>query len=255
MKKIYMVLFVAALFLTGCEKSEIFSYEQHAAVYFTQDNYNYSFLENPEAGSYTLKLPCDISGLMTDYDREIKVRVSPVDSLTTAEPFQYRIVGGMVKANEYAGSVEVELFRNELLDDSIYQVALEIVPNQDFPEIRLSQKTMLVSFTNKVIQPAGWSRLRWILGKSDAEWFSTQWWKFVCWATGRTSWPYWGGTGYSKNPDPETYWMEPGDVEPYKLIVQQALFKHNTNPDPDDPFEVPLRHDDGKYAGEIITFP
>lgn len=49
MKKICLILFAAALFLTGCDKSEISSYEQHAAVYFTQDNFNYSFLENPEA--------------------------------------------------------------------------------------------------------------------------------------------------------------------------------------------------------------
>lgn len=250
MKKICLILFAAALFLTGCDKSEISSYEQHAAVYFTQDNFNYSFLENPEAESHTLKLTCDISGLMTDYDREIKVRVSPVDSLTTAEPFQYRIVGGMVKANEYAGSVEVELFRNELLDDSIYQVALEIVPNEDFPEIRLNQKTMIISFTNKVIKPANWKRLRFYLGKTDQEWFSTQWWKFVCWATGRTSFPF-----FDTDPDKETWWMTAEEVSAYKIIVQQALFKHNTNPAPDDPFEVPLRHDDGKYAGEIIEFP
>lgn len=84
-------------------------------------------------------------------------------------------------------AVEVELFRNGLLDDSIYQVALEIVHNEDFPEIRLNQKTMIISFTNKVIKPANWKRLRFYLGKTDQEWFSTQWWKFVCWATGRTS--------------------------------------------------------------------
>ena len=88
----------------------------------------------------------DISGSQVDYDREFTVSRPAVDTLTTAEPDQYKLGKGMVKANEYSGYVEVEIYKDERLNDSIYQVALEIQPNENFPEVRLNKKTMILSF-------------------------------------------------------------------------------------------------------------
>ncbi len=147
----------------------------------------------------------------------------------------------MVKANEYSGYVEVEIYKDERLNDSIYQVALEIQPNENFPEVRLNKKTMILSFTNKVIQPANWRWLRWYFGTP----FSTRWWTFICEATGRTSLPY-----FPTEADKETWWMSVGEVIAYQTITRLALEEYNAK-HPNDP----LTHDDGDYAGQKIEMP
>lgn len=243
-KKIYSLLAVI-LSLCGCENSDIMQYEQHPMIYFTDNSFTYSFLEDPNDNTHTIKIPCDISGLLADYDREIAVQVSPIDSLTTATPDQYRIGECVVKANKYIGYVEVEVFRDERLADSIYQVALEIVPNENFPEVRLNQKTLILSFTDKVVKPANWKWLRWYFTPGDKEYFSTAWWKFICSVTGRTSLPYY------PDQDPEIWWMSIDMVAAYATQVHQALIKYNA--DPTNP-NRPLKHDDGPYAGQVIEW-
>ena len=234
------------LLLFGCEKSDIMLYEQHPAIYFEQETYSYSFLEDPDAENKTIRLLCDISGSQVDYDRKFDVRVSSIDSLTTAEPDQYRLGEGVVKANDYAGHFEVEVFKDQRLDDSVYQLALEIVPNDDFPEVRLNQKTLILSFTNKVIQPANWNKLRWYFGTGAKDYFSTAWWKFICSVTGMTSLPF-----NDSDPDKETWWMTMEELIAHATRVHLALIKYNA--DPNNP-DRPLKHDDGPYAGQPIEW-
>lgn len=238
--QIYIFIFVLVSLL-GCQKSDIMLYEQNPGVYFEAPSYSYSFLEDPEASSKIISLTVDITGSQVDYDREFIVSRPAMDTITTAEDDQYVIGKGIVKANEYNGLVEVEVFRDERLNDSIYTLALEILPNEDFPEVRLNKKIMQLSFTNKVIQPANWSWLRWYFGTP----FSTRWWTFICETTGRTSLPY-----YPTNADTETWWMSVGEVQAYQTIVRLALEEYNAaHPD------APLTHDDGEYAGQIIEMP
>ena len=59
-------------------------YEQNAAVYFESGSYSYSFLEDPQADTKTVRLMVDISGSQVDYDREFTVSRPAVDTLTTA---------------------------------------------------------------------------------------------------------------------------------------------------------------------------
>lgn len=238
-KQIWVWMVFSALM--GCESSDIMLYEQNAAVYFEANSYNYTFLENPQATSKVVKLMVDISGTQVDYDREFVVTRPVVDTITTAEENQYVIGKGMVKANEYSGYVEVEVFRDDRLNDSIYRVALEIQPTKDFQEVRLNKKMLILSFTNKVIQPANWRWLRWYFGTP----FSTRWWTFICEATGRTSLPY-----FPTEADKETWWMSVGEVQAYQTITRLALDEYNAKHPKD-----PLTHDDGAYAGQKIEMP
>lgn len=232
---------LAFAFLTGCGSSDIMLYEQNAAAYFESSAFSYSFLENPAETSHVVKIPVNISGLQVDYDRKFVVARPEKDTITTAEEDQYRIGEGVVKANEYSGLVEVELLRDKRLDDSVYTLALEIRPNEDFREVRLNKTTLQLSFTNKVIQPANWGWLKWYFGEP----FSTRWWTFICEATGQTSLPY-----FPTNPDTETWWMDVDMIIAYQTIVRLALEEYNAkHPD------APLTHDDGKYAGQKVEMP
>ena len=229
------------LSLWGCQKEDTMLYEQNPGVYFTSDKFNYSFLENPGQDTKTIKLAVDITGSQVDYKRMFLVTTPVKDTITTAEEDQYIIGKGVVEANEYNGYVEVELFSDQRLDDSIYVLQLEIQPTKDFPEVRLNKKNLVLSFTNKAIKPMNWSALALYFGNA----FSSRWWNFICEATGRTSFPY-----NPADPDKETWYMTPGEIGSCYIMVRDALNKYNQ----DHPYE-PLRHDDGDYAGEEVRLP
>jgi hypothetical protein len=234
-------LLFGVIVCSGCDHEDIMLYQQRPGVYFEASTYSYTFLEHPDSTSKILRLSVDITGSQVDYDRTFTVTRPAGDTITTAEDDQYRINEGIVKANEYNGYVEIEVFRDERLNDSIYEVALVIQPGEDFPEISLNQKMMVVSFTNKVIQPANWRWLRWHFGEA----FSTRWWTFICEVTGRTSLPYYDG-----HPDTETWWMSYEEIVAYAAKVRIALAEYNAKHP-----EEPLTHDDGEYAGQVITMP
>lgn len=238
MKRLIYLFLIVCLF--ACESSDIMEYKQNAAVYFESSTFNYTFLEDPTFESKNIKLLVDISGLPVDYDREFNVTYPAEDTITTAEADQYVIGKGMVKANEYSGFVDVEIFKDSRLKDSIYSVALEIQPNEHFPEVRLNKKIMTISFTNQVIQPANWKWLRWYFGKQ----FSTRWWTFICEITKRTSLPY-----YPTHADKETWWMSREVLKSYQTMVRVALEKYNASHD------EPLTHDDGLYKGTPVEMP
>lgn len=239
--KYYVIGLLSWVFMAACQHEEIMRYEQKPGVYFEAWTYSYTFLENPDSTSKVLRLPVDITGSQVDYDRTFTVVRPANDTITTAEDDQYRVGTGIVKANTYNGYVEVVVFKDDRLRDSVYNLALEIQPSEHFPEVRLNKKIMQVSFTNKVIQPANWKRLRWHFGQA----FSTRWWTFICEVTGRTSLPYNGD-----NPaDPETWWMTYEEVEAYAAMVRIALDKYNAGPD------GPLTHDDGENAGQPVVMP
>ena len=234
------LLFLPAVFI-ACQHEDIMLYQQNAGVYFEADAYSYSFLEHPDSTSKILRLSVDITGSQVDYDRTFTVARPAIDTITTAEDDQYQINTGVVKANEYAGHVDIQIFKDERLNDSIYELALEILPNEEFPEVRLNAKTMVVSFTNKVIKPANWDRwLRWYFGD-----FSTNWWRFICDVTGRTSLPY-----YPNHDDQETWWMGDAELTAYQAMLRIALGEYNAE-HPNDH----LVHEDGDSVGQEVVMP
>lgn len=240
-KNTLLALLLLSIGISGCQKTDIMQYQQNAGVYFEASTFGYSFLEHPDSTSKILRLSVDISGSQVDYDREFIVTRPAIDTITTAEDDQYRIGKAIVEANEYLGYVEVEVFKDDRLKDSVYTLALEIQSNEHFPEVRLNKKIMVVSFTNEVIRPANWRWLRWYFGNA----FSSRWWTFICDATGRTSLPY-----YPSHADKETWWMTSEEIEAYQAMVRIALEKYNAEHQGD-----PLTHDDGEYAGQTVVMP
>ena len=237
----YIIGLLLLMFFGACQRDDIMLYQQNPGVYFEAATYSYTFLENPDSTVKTLRLSVDITGSQVDYDRTFTVTCPVLDTITTAEEDQYQIGTGLVKANEYTGHVDIQVFRDERLNDSIYNLALEIQPGKDFPEVRLNKKIMVVSFTNKVIQPANWRWLRWYFGEA----FSTRWWTFICEVTGRTSLPY-----YPTHDDQVTWRMSDEEVVAYQAKVRIALEEYNgKNPN------NPLTHDDGDYAGQPVVMP
>lgn len=234
---VFLFSLLVAVFYS-CQKEEIMQYENRAGVYFSTAYYTYTFAENPGVDTAVVRLPVTITGLYADYDREFKVTLPDVDTLTTAEDDQYKIGKGFVKAGEGTGFVELEIYRDDRLKDSTYMLYLSIQKTPDFPEIRLNRYNMRVSFTDRFIQPDNWSYLG--LGT-----FSTAWWSFILEVTDGNPLRYWGGV----NPDPEYWTMSGAELAAWKSVIRRALNEYNDGPN------GPLIHDDGPNEGQEVEMP
>lgn len=236
---LYLIIVLTAV--CSCNKEEVYVYQQRGGIYFESGSYSYSFKDSDTPGltTYVVNLPVLISGAPENRDREIEMAIPIGDTITTAEPAQYKVMKGVVKANEFAGMVPIELTYDKRMDDSIFVVRFELLQSNDFPEVKLNRTIMKLSFTNKVIQPANWSWLRWYLGD-----YSTGWWLFVQNVTGRKNLPY-----FPTHADKVTWWMSADDVIAYQGQVREALAKYNMGPD------GPLLHDDGPRKGLEVVVP
>lgn len=234
--------FFSVLFFS-CEKSEIPIYEQCAGLFFSSSKYSYSFVEDPDQTNKILKLQVDITGDTTAYDREFTVATPKNDTVTTAQPDQYKIGKGIVKAGEFSGYVEVEVFRDDRIKMEVAKVSLEIQPSEVFPETKLNASNIEVSFTAMIMKPANWDKyLKYYFGVE----YSDSWWAFILKATGRTSLPCWP-TGAKT--DPDTWWMSTSELSNLHALVKIAFLKYNAE------HSVPLKHEDGIYKNTIINLP
>ena len=239
MKEIkYIFLLGLTLMLGSCQKEEIMMYQQRAGVYFSTRSMAYSFTENPGVDTARLRLPVDITGSPVDYRREFKVTLPDFNPWTTAEEDQYKIGQGYVEAGEETGYVELELYKDERLLDSVYTLHLAIQKTPDFPEIRLNRFDMEITFTDKLIQPANWGYLN--LGT-----FSSAWWRFVLNVTNGNPLRYWGGV----NPDKDYWTMGYSELAVWRTVIRRELKKYN------EPPEGPLVHDDGPSKGKPVEMP
>lgn len=244
------LLLLAILSLVSCKQDDIMLYQQADGVYFNGYSTTYNFIENAknlEWGADTVNVPILITGMAADHDRPILMEEAKGDTLFTAEPDMYEILGGTVPAGEYAGLVRVKINYTHALDDSIYVARFRIAPNNEFPVVDLNGGTFSLSITNKFTQPANWSRLKSSFGN-----YSNSWYTFILKVTGLSSIPYWSynGSATASNPDPERWTMTYVQMKAYAAQVKVALTKYN-NEHPGNP----LKHEDGEFKGQAVTMP
>lgn len=234
---ILMALFIAV----SCKQEDVMRYEQSPGVFFSQGAYSYSFVNEPWLAEKTIKLTVDITGLAADHDRHFSIAHPAKDTITTAEPDQYAVGEGVVPAGEYSGTVDLTLKYSSRLDSKIDTLFFEVLPSDDFPEVRLNRSYARVAFTKQVIMPANWRWLRWYFGTP----YSTRWWLFILDVTGGNHLPY-----FPTDPDKETWWMSVNEVKAWQAKVRLELEKYNR----EHPGK-PLTHDDGDYKNTPVTMP
>jgi hypothetical protein len=161
MKKINFFLstvLLASTMIAGCKKDEPMAFKAESAVNFNLVNklysVDYSFLTNPEP-EFVQEVPVTILGDTTGYDRTFNVEVVN-DSVTTATPDLYEIIGGKVDAGHFTGKLQVKLKKSAALDSSTASIKVRIVDSEDFNSGNLESREFVINWTNKIIVPA-WS--------------------------------------------------------------------------------------------------
>ena len=251
--KVFTIGFCAAfsflLLFSSCKKEEIMSYEQSPSIYFGEDSRLYTFTENIsriEIGYDTVKIPVQISGLATGYDRKVRMEAATSDTLNTAATNMYSIGEGYISKGMFKGYVPVRINYTKDLDDSVYVIRVRLAGNTDFPGVDLSGRTISISITNKMTQPSNWSRIQTKFGP-----YSESWYRFILLKTGLPSIPYWSpnGSADKNNPDPEKWTMNSMELSAYAALVKDELQRYNNSP------AGPLMHEDGPQKGKPVTMP
>src|SRR3989339_555493 len=116
--------FLVLMTFFGCKKVEVPYFSGSNSANFWLHQYNYSLFgatitELPED---TIILDIAIVGRLADYDRYATAKAVPDSAgtpedkrLTTATPDQYKIIGGIIKANEKIGKFKVLIKNPEVL--------------------------------------------------------------------------------------------------------------------------------------------
>ncbi|ARS36008.1 DUF4843 domain-containing protein [Pontibacter actiniarum] len=229
-KTILSAALLVAMLFTSCTKEEIMPFQAEPAVHFASESVEYTFLGNPE-GAYVQEVDVTVLGNKAAYDRQVNVEVMS-DSLTTASPGQYELLGGVVKAGEFTGKLRVKLFNSEQLDTVKVMLHLRIAESEDFRKGNRESVDMTLAWTNKVIVPS-WSYYRYFFTAKA----STAAYRAIVEATGVTTFTAsdyraLGATGA------QALGTKFGDY------VKQWNLDNPGNP---------LRHDDGELAGEEIV--
>ncbi len=234
-----LVLVFLGIMNYSCNQEETMLFDSDGSVYFTTSDYTYSFSDHLGKQTDTIKLPIQIFGKTVDVDRLVKIDLVTDDTskVNTAPEELYRVLDGVIPANDLLGTVALELKNADALIDTVFVFYVRIVPSADFPDVSYNNRAVEVQFTAKEIQPANWNGyLRYFWGD-----YSTRWWQFIKDATGRTSIPYWSG-----NADTETWWMSDNEFEALQAVVKRELKKYNESHD------TPLTHDDGPSKGKEV---
>ena len=234
------LLAILALGLFSCEKSELQGYTGGNTVGFWEHSMNHSLygLGNDELPVDTVSIKMAITGELADYDRVVEGTFipdapdTPEDERknTAVEGKDYKLLGGVIKANELYGDFKLLVINNDYLADETLKLNLTIKENKDFKPGLKQNSSFVLSFSRKIMQPKTWRAMRFFFCAT----YSTQVYKVFMEATGLKEFYYYEGLVSQE----EGYVMGRN----FGNIVRAYEEEHGT----------PMLHDDGPAAGQPI---
>ena len=218
------------LIVSGCEQEEIMKYDSSVtALNFVSKSVEYSFLGNAE-DEYIQTVDVRIMGNTTDVDRTFSVQV--IDSLTTASADQYEIIGGVIKANEFEGTLSVKLFNSPELADTTITLGVELIDSEAFNKGNVETNVFTLTWSDQVVLPS-WKYVKYFFCTAS----STEAYRVLVASTGLLKFDY---SDYRAN----------GMAGAVALGTQFGDYIMQWNQDHPDNH---LKHDDGANAGEDIV--
>ncbi|MDD4296816.1 MAG: DUF4843 domain-containing protein [Ruminiclostridium sp.] len=154
----------------GCNKEDVPYFSGSNSANFWLHHYNYSLF-----GATTSELPQDtivldiaLVGRLADYDRYADAEAVPDlagtpedERLTTATPDQYKILEGIIKANEQYGKLKVLIKNPEILaNQEFLKLKIKMVENEDFGIGLKENNSITLTWSRKYLPPATWVAMR-----------------------------------------------------------------------------------------------
>lgn len=239
MKSVIRVAILCFLF-SGCQKEGLVGYSGGNSAGFWIHTINHSLYGKTveEMARDTIVLDLAITGNLAPYDRQVDGTFIPDKEGTPQEELQntavegkdYNILGGIIKANEEYGKFKVEIINSDYLKDHELKLHLSIKDNEHFVTGLGENRSIVITFSQKIMQPATWNAMRFFFCAT----YSTQVYKIFMEVTGLKEFYYYEGIVSQE----EGYVMGRN----FGNVVRAYEKEHGT----------PMLHDDGPAAGTPI---
>lgn len=232
MKSLLYLAFAAitAFTLGSCKKDELTAFKAAAAVNFTGTTSEYSFLGNG-TGQYIQEVPVRLIGDTVNYDRHFSATVVN-DTFTTAPTSQYEILGGVIKAGKFDGTLSVKVLNAPELSVKTNSLKVKLADSEDLRAGNIETNTFVIKWSNKVVIPS-WTYYRVFFSSVS----STAVYKLIVQVTGMTTFTRVQFTA-----------MQQAGGEAIGRVFGDYVKQWNKD-HPNDQ----LKHDDGASAGQAIV--
>lgn len=166
MRRTAMILALAGI-VTACSYKESFPYKGDSLVNFKTDSLYFSFGELPfSVTDTTLLIGVEIIGSPAGHERIFNITLD--NSRTTArlhEHYDEPRMEGTILSGASSGTVALTIHRLSLQSDSVFTVVLDMLPGEDFRLGAVEDRSVAISFTNRLDLPEWWSMLSKWLGE------------------------------------------------------------------------------------------
>lgn len=166
MRRTAMILALAGI-VTACSYKESFPYKGDSLVNFKTDSLYFSFGELPfSVTDTTLLIGVEIIGSPAGHERIFHIALD--NSRTTArlhEHYDEPRMEGTIPSGASSGTVALTIHRLSLQSDSVFTVVLDMLPGEDFRLGAVEDRSVAISFTNRLDLPEWWSMLSKWLGE------------------------------------------------------------------------------------------
>lgn len=174
--------------LMSCSETDYPTFDTSISeIYFMKDSTHYSFgLTPPSVSDKTVHIPVRIVGQKSSTAREFKVEIITEKSNATANT-HYNIPDKLVvEADSVNSLLPVQLHRNNLGNEQIWEVAFRLVPNDNFsPATEIGDDNTIESvltFTNIITKPdwgLDWQGNPIWMEDELGPWHPTKWLMFI----------------------------------------------------------------------------
>lgn len=187
----YSTLLLSSLafaLLISCSQTDYPTFDPTISeIYFMQDSAHYSFgLTPPTVTEKIIKLPVRIMGEKSKNTREFKIEIIPEKTNVTANT-HYSIPDKLViEADSVNGIIPVRLYRDNLGNENIWEIAFRLTSNADFlPSTEVGDNKgieSVLTFTNIITQPdwgLDWQGNPLWMNSELGPWHPTKWLMFI----------------------------------------------------------------------------
>lgn len=142
-------------------------HERGSGIYFYEDSLYYSFGE--KAANYlehTVAVPIKLMGAKHSESRNFLVKLVTDKTTAIAGKHYTKLVESYtLEADSVNAIVPITLLRKDLGNEATYQITLEMIPNEEFPEAVGQSMMTKVVFTNQLDEPNWWQFCRGYVGQ------------------------------------------------------------------------------------------
>ncbi|MBL1409499.1 DUF4843 domain-containing protein [Sphingobacterium faecale] len=224
---------------SSCKKQDIMYYTGDDSANFWTRVQNHSFFgaNEQEMAQDTVTLNVALVGKFASYDRVVRAEVvedaadTPIEERkTTASIGQYKILPGVIPANELIGNIKVIVKNTSDLADGDLKIRLKMVESEFFKVGLRENNYMDLKWSRLVLQPVTWGAMRVFFCAT----YSSQVYRIFMEVTGMK----------------ELYYFE-GKVSAEEATVMGVKFAKRVR-ELSEQQGKPLVHDDGPKKGEPI---